>query len=197
MSKLYIEHFIRNCNLEIRNYFLMFSDPEHNIQQLNIPDGSIVVDFGSGGGYYTLESAKRAGERGKVYAIDIQKELLKKIKIEANDLGLKNIETIWADIEKKGGTKLKDGLAGVGIVANVMFLAGDKNAFAEEVARVVKAGGKILIVDWTDSWKGIGPSKEHVVKKEDMRKLFENHGFLYEKDIDAGDHHFGFIMRKR
>lgn len=174
----------------------MFSDPKHNIEQFMIGEGSKVVEFGAGSGHYAIEAGKVVGESGKVFAIDVQPTLLERIKTLAKDNNLDNIETITADLEKRGGSKLKDGSCDAGIVANVLFQIENKEDFSEEVARVIRPGGKILIVDWTDSFGGLGPYPENVVSVDEVKRLFEGRGFNVEKNIYAGDHHYGIIMRK-
>lgn len=46
------------------------------IEKLNIEKGMVVGDVGTGGGYFAIEFSKKVGQKGKVYAIDINKEFL-------------------------------------------------------------------------------------------------------------------------
>jgi ubiquinone/menaquinone biosynthesis C-methylase UbiE len=174
----------------------MFSDPKHNLEQFMIGEGTKLVEFGAGSGHYALEAGKMVGESGKVFAIDVQPALLERIKTLAKENNLNNIDTITADLEQKGGSKLKDGSCDAGIVANVLFQIEDKGSFTEEVARVIRSGGKVLVVDWTDSFGGLGPHPKDIVSTDAVQRLFEERGFSVEKNIYAGDHHFGIIMRK-
>ncbi len=156
-----------------------------------------VADFGSGAGYYTFLAAQIVGESGHVYALDINKDLLVTIKREADKSHLFNVDTVWADLDKPLGTKLKTGSIERGIVANTLFQVHDKDAFAMEVARVMRPGGKVLMVDWTDSFGGIGPASKDIVSEENCQKLFEKAGFEIEKKITAGAHHYGFVFKKK
>ena len=72
----------------------------------------------------------------------------------------------------------------------------DKKSFAKEVYRIVKKGGKILVIDWTDSFRSMGPHPESIVVRDVAKKLFEECGFKFEKDIESGEHHYGIILRK-
>jgi ubiquinone/menaquinone biosynthesis C-methylase UbiE len=173
-----------------------FSDPQHNIDQFMLGEGMEVADLGAGPGMYTLAAAKAVGSEGRVYAIDVQRDLLPKIKHSAHEHGLYNVEVLWGDIERRHGTKLRDNVVDAAIVSNVLFQVEDKKAFIEEVKRIVKPRGKVLVVDWSDSFGGMGPPPGHVVHKEDIRQLFEESGFSYEGDISAGAHHWGMILRK-
>ena len=67
-----------------------------------------VADLGAGSGHYTLAAAKKVGESGRVYAIEVQKDLLTRIKNLAQTEHINNVEVIWGDVENRGGTKLKD-----------------------------------------------------------------------------------------
>jgi len=175
----------------------MFSDPIKNVEQLGIRLGSVVVDLGSGSGHYAKVSARVVGESGKVYAVDIQKDMLTRLKNDAGKEGFKNIEIVWGDIEKMGGTKLKDELADTALITNLMFQIEDKPSVAKEAFRIVKHGGKLLVVDWTDSFGGLGPHEEVVFSEGKALELFGNAGFVKEKNIEAGEHHYGIIFSKQ
>ena len=76
----------------------MFSDPENNIQQFALEPGMSVADLGSGAGFYALAAAKAVQNgNGKVYAIDVQKELLDRTAHEASQRGLSNVQIVWGD----------------------------------------------------------------------------------------------------
>jgi len=174
----------------------MFSNPKKNVEQFDISPGQKIADFGSGAGYYTFLAAEMVGETGRVYAIDIHKDQLVTLKREADKAHLFNIDVVLADLEVSGGTKLKEKVIDRGFVANVLFQITHKASFVKEISRVLRPGGKILVVDWTDSFGGIGPRSEDVFLKEKCRELFEQHGFELEKEISAGVHHYGFVFKK-
>ncbi|MBI2475978.1 MAG: methyltransferase domain-containing protein [Candidatus Taylorbacteria bacterium] len=174
----------------------MFSDPQKNIEQFSLAPGSHVADLGSGAGFYTMAAARAVGKLGRVYAIDALKEMLQKIKNEAQRSGLPNIEALWGDIEKLGGTRLADASVDSALVCNTLFQLERKNDFPLEVKRILKPGGRVLVVDWKESFGGLGPQPEHVFSEEDARSLFEKAGFDFERGIKAGEHHYGLIFRR-
>ncbi len=174
----------------------MFSDPIKNIEQFGINLGESVADFGSGSGHYSLAMAKVVGDGGTVYAIDIQKELLSKIKNEATRQGLSNIEVVWGDLEKPLGSRLKDEAVKVIVISNLMFQVRDRSAIAKEAFRVLESKGRLLLIDWTDSFGGIGPHSDAVFSEDDAKKVFSEVGFVFQKNISAGKHHYGLIFTK-
>jgi ubiquinone/menaquinone biosynthesis C-methylase UbiE len=109
--------------------------------------------------------AKAVGDGGRVYAIEIQKDMAEKLKIEANKMGLQNIDIIWGDAEHEGGTRLRDDLLDGAVVANILFQIGDKAKFVGELKRILKVGAKVLVIDWLESYGGMGPHSDDVVTK--------------------------------
>ena len=174
----------------------MFSDPIKNVEQLGLRLGSTVVDLGSGSGHYTFASARAVGDAGKVYAVDIQKDMLTTLKNDAGAEGLRNVEVVWGDIEKVGGTKLKSEVADSAIISNILFQIQDKGVVAEEAHRIVKRGGKLLLVEWSESFGGLGPQPEVVFTHDMAVSVFGKAGFEVDREIRAGEHHYGIIFSK-
>jgi ubiquinone/menaquinone biosynthesis C-methylase UbiE len=171
----------------------MFSDPVSNLSKIGIANSMKVVDMGAGSGFYVISAAKMVGVSGRVYAVDVQKDLLDRIRSMGQSQGLNNIEVVWGDIEKIGGTKLREALADRVIVSNVLFQVTNPDDLALEVKRITKPGGKILVVDWSDN-SPLSPKTIFPKMKAEM--LFEKHGFTLESDFDAGDHHYGLILKR-
>lgn len=171
----------------------MFSNPAKNIAQLRLTHGMNVADIGSGSGAYSILASAIIGN-GVVFAVDIQKDMLSLIESEANRLKIDNIKTIWGDAERDSGTRIADSLVDVCILSNVLFQIEDKDACVKEIKRILKPGGKILVVDWSDSWQGMGPHKDLVHSEGEVYALFEKHKLKPLEEIVAGDHHYGIIF---
>ena len=174
----------------------MFSDPKNNIKQLGLTEGMSVADFGSGAGHYTLALSQVLGDTGRVYAIDIQKTLLQKIKNIASTENRHNIDILWGDMEQVGGTKLADNSTDAVVLANDLFQVEEKNNVAMEIRRILKPGGKLMVVDWADSFGGIGPAGADIVVESTAKKLFEDIGLRFISRFDEGEHHYGLIFKK-
>lgn len=173
-----------------------FTNPEENIKALGIYEGMIIADLGAGTGAYTLPLAEKVGESGRVYAVEVQKDFLTNIKNEAIARGLKNVELLWGNIENVGGTKIKDGACDAVVISNVLFQAEDKAGLLREASRILKVGGKLLLIDWSDSFNNLGPSPKMVVTKDTARTLCEAEGFVLKNEIQSDAYHYGFIMLK-
>ena len=172
----------------------MFTNPEQNILHLGLTDGMRVADFGAGSGFYSKVASAKVGYSGKVYAIEVQKNLVKKLESEIKDWGLSNVECIWGDIERKGGTKISDQSMDAVIISNVLFQVEDKLGLIDEAKRILKKGGNILLIDWNESFEGMGPSPESIVTQTTAKELFEKRGFKFVENISANAHHYGIIF---
>lgn len=174
---------------------MSFASPEKNITLLGLSAGKSVADLGAGTGHYAFAAAKIIGAEGHVYAVDIQKDLLDRLHKEVEQKNIHNIDVVWGDIETVGGTKLKTDAVDAVIASNILFQVESKSGFIHEVKRILKKGGLVLVIDWAESFAGLGPDPQHVISEEITRNLFENNGFALEKTFDAGAHHYGLIFK--
>lgn len=173
-----------------------FAQPSENIHVLALAPGSRVADFGAGSGAYTLALAEVVGHDGKVYAVEVQKELAEKLAAQAIERGLSNIETIWGDIDRVGGSKIVENSLDAVVISNVLFQSEDKTSLAKEALRVLKSGGKALIIDWSASYSGMGPSSAEVVTVTQGKALFIEAGFVFITEFSAGSQHWGIVVQK-
>jgi ubiquinone/menaquinone biosynthesis C-methylase UbiE len=172
-----------------------FADPERNVLEMGIRPGYKVADFGAGSGAYTLALAPLVGEEGRVYAIEIQKDVLSKIRSDAHAKGFAQVEVIWGDIDRPGGSRLADASVNVVLFSNILFQLEDRAAALREARRVLKAGGTLVIIDWQESFGGMGPRPEDVVSDEKARMLATRSGFELIREFGAGAHHYGLVFR--
>ncbi|MEY2640655.1 MAG: hypothetical protein RL150_48 [Candidatus Parcubacteria bacterium] len=174
----------------------MFSDPQKNIEQLGVDPGNKVADLGSGAGFYSLAAARVVGTQGRVFAVDVQQELLTRLKRDAAAQHLENIDVVWGDVDEPNGSHLADSSVDRVLIANVLFQVDHKDVLVREAYRILKPKGRALLVDWTDSFGGLGPQPARVVKPSQGRALFEQAGFTFIRDIEAGAHHYGMVFTK-
>lgn len=173
----------------------MFSEPAANIAKLGLTEGMKVVDLGAGSGFYAIEAARKVGTIGRVYAIDIQKDLLERLRSMAFAQSIHSIEVIVGDLEKIGGTKLRESMADRVIASNILFQLDHAKLddFILEIKRILKVGGKVLVVDW-DQGSAIAPKT--AVASTETKKLFAKNGFILDQSFQAGDHHYGLIFSR-
>lgn len=180
----------------VLSFYHMFADPQKNVEQFGLQAGQKVADMGAGSGFYSFAAAQSVGARGVVYAVDVQQDLITKLKNEARKRGAHNIEIIWGDIEKSGGTKLGDKSMDAVMLSNVLFQVPERESTLAEAFRILKPGGRLLLIDWSESFGGMGPSAEFLITKLAAQDMAERAGFKFDREITAGAHHYGIIFKK-
>lgn len=173
-----------------------FIDPLAVIAQMDLKQGSIIADFGCGTGYFSIPLAKTIGKEGKVYSLDVVPEKLEAVESQAKTLGLTNLIIKRVNLENKEGSKLKAESVDWVIMKDVLFQNKEKSDMLEEAKRILKPGGKVLLVEWKTEDTAIGPDKEIRISKEKVLELVNKSELGIEKEITAGDFHYGYILIK-
>lgn len=171
----------------------MFTDPVKNLKAFGLREDSIVADLGAGTGYYSVALGMLM-PKGKVYAIELQKDFLDTIKRKVLEAHLNNIEIILGDVEKIGGTKIADDTVDAVVASNILFQVKNKEKFIEEIKRILKTKGKVLLIDWSESPAMSGNA---IFSKDKALEMFKKKSFVVDREIDAGDHHYGMILIKQ
>lgn len=174
---------------------LGFLNPKDTVLQMGLREGMKVADLGVGSGHYAVVASHLVGETGRVYAIDIQEDILLRLKDDLRRLGRKNVDTVWGNIEKTGGTKLKDHAVDAVILSNVLFQLDEKDKAIAEVKRILAPQGKLLVVDWAGAYEGAGPEHERVVREHDAERMFIDAGFYKVKAFHTGAHHYSILFQ--
>ncbi len=168
-----------------------FLDPNEVLKKLKLKEGMKAADFGSGSGGWAIPLAKIL-EMGKVYALDVSEEALSALKSKAQAEKVSNIETIQVDVEK--GTNLPDEIADLVLLTNILFECYDKHGVIKEAKRVLKPGGKMLIVDWIKDSPLTGEIEK--VSFENIKYFAKEMKLKEESEFPAGDFHLALVLVK-
>jgi len=172
-----------------------FLNPNVILNQVEIKQGMQVGDLGCGTGYISLALAKAVGEKGKVYAVDIQKSVLDQVKKEAQAENIDNLVTVWSDLEVIGAAKIQNNIFDRVFLANILFQVEDKKAVFAEAKRMLKPDGNLILVDWKQGDMAIGPPSHNRLDLANIKQLAQEAGLIVEKEIDTGKYHFGIVFK--
>lgn len=169
---------------------MTFLDPVKVLTQINLKESMVAADFGCGSGGWVIPLAKML-KNGKVHAIDILQEPLSALRAKLKAEKLFNVDVIHSDVEKR--SKLSSNSCDLVLMTNLLFQAEDRQGILEEAKKVLKEGGKILIVDWK-SGASIGPTDK--VSAKEAQGLAEKVGLEFVSVFDAGIYHWALVFTK-
>lgn len=167
-------------------------NPTFLFGKTNIREGWNVADLGCGSGYFVFPAARMVGADARVYAVDILKSALSSVESRARFENLKNIKTVWSNLEMYGATKINEGSLDLALLINNRA----KEPMIRESVRLIKSGGRLLIADWKLTHTPFGPSPEKRVGPNDTKAMAKNCGLELVEEFDAGKYHWGLLFKK-
>lgn len=124
--------------------------PEELMEEAGLRLGMTVVDYGCGPGLLTLLAAKAVGTAGKVYALDIHEGMVSLVESRAAEAGLANVAALLSDGPE---APLPDAVADL-ILCTLVFhyreSRDERQALADDLARLLKPGACAMLVQWED-----------------------------------------------
>ena len=163
-----------------------YQKPEQVVQALGVKAGMAVADLGSGSGYFTRRFVKTVTDTGKVYAIDVEQEMLAYTKTSIERLRIPyTAEFILA---KPDDPKLPPGSVDLIFLCNVYHHLEHRDRYFANVKPALKAGGRVAIVDFYHDHRSgdVGFPRRHLVARETVveemgkagYRLLREHAFL-------------------
>ena len=120
-------------------------NPKKLLELLNLKDGDVVADIGAGSGYYAFRMSKLVGAKGKILAVDIQKEMLDIIRNRAKKDGITNVEPVQGE---EADPKLKDESVDVILLVDVYHEFAFPYEMTEKMVKALKPGGRLVFVEF-------------------------------------------------
>jgi len=157
--------------------------PDEVVAALALRAGDRVADLGSGGGYFTFRFSRAVGPAGKVYAVDVDRDMLEYVGARAKEDGHGNVETVAASYDDP---LLPESAVDLIFTSNVYHHIDGRVKYFANAAKYLRAGGRIAIVDfdgrhWTATFMG------HYTPLEVVKKEMEEAGYRLEREFDFLD----------
>jgi arsenite methyltransferase len=160
-----------------------WQQPQRVITALNLRPGDQVADLGSGGGYFTFRLAAAVGPAGKVYAVDIDPDMVDLITKRAKKETASNIEPILAKPDDPLLPK-----AGVDLIftSNTFHHIDGRVAYFSNLRNYLRTGGRVAIIDFDRrSWL-VGLFR-HYTPSEFIKREMEQAGYALAQELDFLD----------
>jgi SAM-dependent methyltransferase len=174
---------------------LAWLPPADVLRHLNLRPGMRVADVGAGTGYFALPIARELGPNGRVFAVDLQREMLRKLaaKLES-PAAPQNILLIEGDATR---INLPDRSCDLVFMANVWHELDDRAAALREARRILLDGGRLVILDWRSNAPRPPASPiEHRISRETVARTLRAHHWTVERSRFVGRYSYLLIARR-
>jgi ubiquinone/menaquinone biosynthesis C-methylase UbiE len=143
-------------------------------QELKLLPGMSVCDMGCGNGYHTLPMAQAVGNEGKVYAVDIQPEMLRMLQEKAQKQGVQNLHSI---LGAEADPKLPEASCDLILMVDVYHEFSKPDLMLAAMKRALKPEGKIVLVEFRTEDPEVPIKPEHKMSKEQILKEMAANGY--------------------
>jgi ubiquinone/menaquinone biosynthesis C-methylase UbiE len=160
-----------------------WQQPHKVIAALKIRPGAIVADLGSGGGYFTFRLAEAAGPTGKVYAVDVDPDMVDLIAKTAKEKAAGNIEPILAKANDPMLPK-----TGIDLIftSNTYHHIDNRVAYFANLRQYLRPGASVAIIDF-DRRGWLEGLLRHYTPSEFIKREMEQAGYTLRQEYDFLD----------
>ncbi len=162
--------------------------------ELGLKPGMVVADIGAGTGYYSRRIALLVGPAGKVYAVEVQPEMIKMIEADAKRLGLSNVVPVLGGIDD---VKLPNAVVDVALMVDVYHELEFPNEVLKGIVRSLKPGGRIVFVEYRAEDATVPIKRLHKMSEAQVRREAAQHPLVWERTAKSLPWQHMVILRKK
>ena len=152
----------------------------------------IIADIGCGPGLFTVPIAKMVFD-GRVYALDVQQEMLDAVRESVQKVNLSNVEVMKSQERK---LPLEDeSLDGV-LAAFVLQEASSPRTLLKEAMRCLRKSGWLVVMEWDKREMDEGPPESQRIDIDEMQTMMEKVGFRFRERRDLNGKQYMILARK-
>jgi arsenite methyltransferase len=145
------------------------------LRSLKIREGDVVADIGCGGGFFTFAFLNGVGERGKVFAVDVDERMLQYIHNKAAKEGRRNLIPVLAEPDK---LSLPESGCDLFFLRNVFHHLPDPGGYFRQLKKSLKPGGRVAVIDYHNQGRGwIHLCGHRLVSGEEICNIMIEAGF--------------------
>ena len=155
--------------------------PGRALDLIGIAKGSTAADIGAGAGYITWRLAERVGPTGKVYANDIQPEMLDLLRRNMRERKLENVETVLGAIDDP---KLPADAVDLVILVDVYHEFSKPQEMLRKIREAMKPDGRLVLLEYRAEDPKVQIRAEHKMTVAQVKAELEPEGFRLDKVIE-------------
>jgi ubiquinone/menaquinone biosynthesis C-methylase UbiE len=167
--------------------------PDLALKLLAIPKGATVADIGAGAGYITWRLAAIVGPTGKVYANDIQPEMLRLLERNMGERKITNVESVLGAYDDP---KLPANSIDLAILVDVYHEFSEPQKMLRHIRDSLKPGGRLVLLEYRAEDPAVPIRPEHKMTVAQVRMELEPEGFRFDKVLEDLPRQHILIFRK-
>ena len=152
-----------------------------SFQQLKLTEGMNVCDLGCGNGYWTLPIARDVGKDGKVYAVDIQREMLQKLRQRSSKYKLDNIKPVLGKVDDPNLPANKMDLV---LMVDVYHEFSHPESMLWGIRRSLNSKGVVALLEYREEDPGVPIKPLHKMSKRQIMKEYTANGFKLVREFN-------------
>jgi ubiquinone/menaquinone biosynthesis C-methylase UbiE len=156
--------------------------PSKAIKALGIKAGQVVADVGAGSGYYTIRLAKQVGPNGRVYATDIQPEMIVFLQRRLERERIDNVELVQAT---ETNPRLPEGLFDLILMVDVYHELSQPQEVLRKLRPSLKPDGRLVLIEYRRESAWVPIREEHKMSVKEARMELEAEGYRFDRVIDV------------
>ena len=156
--------------------------PSKAIAALGIKPGDVVADVGAGSGYYTVRLAERVGPTGRVFATDIQPEMLSLLRTRVSRARLDNVELV---LSADADPRLPEGLFDLVLMVDVYHELARPQEVLRKLRASLKPDGRLVLVEFRKESAWVPIREEHKMSVKEARMELEAEGYRFDCVLDV------------
>jgi len=157
-------------------------NPDAAIEALDLKPGMNVADVGAGIGYMSFKMARKVGPSGKVYANDLQPQMLERLKANAAKEKITNVETVLGSTT---ATNLPRGTMDLVLMVDVYHELSDPQRMLRDIRESLKPDGRLVLLEYRKEDPKIPIREEHKMSVAEVKTELEAEGFKLSKTVET------------
>lgn len=167
--------------------------PERTVEALVLQTGDQVADIGAGEGYFTFFLADAVGGSGKVYAVEIDEDLVTRLEKQAKEQDHLNVTAVRGQVDDP---LLPDGEIELVFLCNAYHHIQDREAYFTRLRKDLESGGRVAIVDWKPiPLVRLFVPSGHWINVDSVLSEMDSAGFILDKSHDFLPFHHFLVFR--
>ncbi len=167
--------------------------PDTALDAIGIRSGMVVADVGAGVGYFSIRMAKRVGPDGKVFATDVQPEMLRLLRERAAKAKVHNVETV---LGTEADPKLPKSAMDVILLVDVYHEFSQPQSMLRKLKSALKPDGRLVLIEYRKEDPRIPIRPEHKMSVEEVKAEVGAEGYQLDKIIEDLPRQHIFLFKK-